>query len=246
MFRQTVSETRQADSQDLHLLLQERVWRVLAKLGGIMPEILFSELLKAGIEAQLGSSRAASVGDILVTISSPGIRGKLIARLRKAIARTSQVPSATLLDNSIWPEICMLVQYNALLVFGPFTAMDAQLHLPELLHSITMLVGIGSLAVRQSLYSLMTNLLRSLACMSQSGESNPALLSDLLDQAQEDQILACFGLAKSDGLAGLTSCIKEDEGFLVLDNVQTLADFLLQVLAAASPSSGTFSRLPIK
>lgn len=229
---------RFADRQDMHLLLQMHVWRVLAQMRGDMPEILFSELLKAGTEAQMGSSRAECVGDILCTISNPGIRGKLIAKLRKAIARTCQSATTTLLDHSLWPEICTLVRYNALLAFEPFTQVDAQLHLPELLHSLTMLVGIGSLPMRQTLYSLMINLLRSLARIGQVGQSNPALLSDLLQQAQEDEMLGLFGLARTEGLTGLVSSIKEDEGVVLLANVQSLATFFDDVLSAASPSTG--------
>ena len=55
----------------------------MAEMKGEMPEILFSELLQAGMDAQIGSSRGECVGDILVTISSLGIRGKVVARLRK-------------------------------------------------------------------------------------------------------------------------------------------------------------------
>ena len=143
-----------------------------------------------------------------------------------------------MIDHQIWPEICTLVRYNALLAFGPFTSVDAQLHLPDLLHSMTMLVGIGSTAVRETLYSLLINLLRSLAQLPQVGDSNPILLSDYLEHAQEDDMLALFGLARTDAFSGLTSCIKEDEGVVSLASVQKLAEFLDQVLAAASPSMG--------
>lgn len=117
-----------------------------------------------------------------------------------------------------------------MLAFDPSAAVDAQLFLPETLHVLTMLVGVGPLLVRQTVYGLLINTLRTLASASPSGEMDGGALVDLLGRAQEADMMANFGLGRN------MDSPKEAEGQLV--HVRELASFLGEVLDAAAVSMG--------
>lgn len=68
--------------QRLHLSLLEHVWSPLTH-NSDLSDIVLPELLDAAVDGGLGSDRVDCIGDILCSISSTSIQGKVIARLRK-------------------------------------------------------------------------------------------------------------------------------------------------------------------
>jgi neurofibromin 1 len=67
--------------QRLHLAIHKQIWRVLAKAQDHLVELMLSELLHTAVDAGAGSERAETAGDILFTIATTAIRGKLLAKL---------------------------------------------------------------------------------------------------------------------------------------------------------------------
>ena len=61
----------------------EHIWAVIGASHEAVIEIALAELLHAAINAGMGSEKAECVGDILVSLTSTTIRGKIIAKLRK-------------------------------------------------------------------------------------------------------------------------------------------------------------------
>lgn len=72
-----------AEMQDLHLLLQEKIWRIVATMKYGVPDLVLGELLTVGVDAGIGSMRADCIADIMVSVGNMALRGKMTARLRK-------------------------------------------------------------------------------------------------------------------------------------------------------------------
>ena len=228
----TVTERR-----GLYLAIQANIWTPLASSHDTLIDIIVSELLHAAIDAGVGSEKAETVGDILVSIASTAIRGKLIARLRKTLAQTYLKPSASLETNVAWNEICTLARLNLSLSFDPETPLDTQLFLPELCHVMTLLVGSGSLLLRQTVYGMFVNVLQTLALATPSGDMDDAALHHLLRRAQTGEMMAVFGLSQQ-GAGELAELPVPADGPIFLDGVERLANFFGEVMGAGAVSTG--------
>ncbi|KAL7420982.1 Ras GTPase activating protein ira2 [Cryptotrichosporon argae] len=225
----------------LHLAVHDNVWSVIARGNEALLDIVIAEVLHSALDASIGSEKAECAADILVSLSSTTVRGKVIARLRKIIAQTYLKPSATLADNVAWPEICVLTRLNLALAFSPSTSLEVQLFLPEIVHTITLLLGAGPVLVRQAVYGLLVNVVQSLASTGASGDMDGAMLAHLVQRAQSAEMAAAFGLAQSSGsleLSGLPPPVsgKDEPGVALLDAVALVTRFLGEAIAAGAVS----------
>nr|XP_018259204.1 neurofibromin 1 [Kwoniella dejecticola CBS 10117]OBR81362.1 neurofibromin 1 [Kwoniella dejecticola CBS 10117] len=228
----TVTERRR-----LHLAIQEQVWAILTQSHESLADIVIIELIHAAVDAGIGSDKAECVGDILVSVSSTAVRGKVIAKLRKTLAQTYLKPSGHITENAAWPEICSLARITLILGFNPSSSLDTQLFLPELFHIITLLLGAGPVLMRQTIFGLLVNVIQSLAANPTSGDMDSTLLQNLLKRVQQPQIMAAFGLTQGQGsieLSGLP--VKDETDLQLLERVEEASKFLGEVLAAGAIS----------
>ncbi|WRT69099.1 uncharacterized protein IL334_006083 [Kwoniella shivajii] len=226
-----------AERTRLHLAIQEQVWAILTHSHESLAEIVVSELIHCAVDAGIGSDKAECIGDILVSVSSTAVRGRVIARLRKTLAQTYLKPSAHITENAVWPEICSLSRTALILGFNPSSALDTQLFLPEIFHIITLLLGAGPVLMRQTTYGLLVNTIQSLASNPSSGNMDASALQHLLGRVQRPQIMAAFGLTQGQGnieLSGLT--IKNETDIHLLERIEEISRFLGEVLTAGAIS----------
>jgi len=66
--------------------VQEHIWARLADSHESLVEIVMAELVHVAIDAGFGSDKCECAADILVSMGGTAIRGRIIARLRKASA----------------------------------------------------------------------------------------------------------------------------------------------------------------
>ncbi|WWD06786.1 hypothetical protein V865_004881 [Kwoniella europaea PYCC6329] len=228
----TVTERRR-----LHLAIQEQVWAILTTSHESLTDIVIVELIHSAVNAGIGSDKAECIGDILVSVSSTAVRGKVIAKLRKTLAQTYLKPSAHITENAAWPEICSLSRITLILGFNPSSSLDTQLFLPEISHIITLLLGAGPVLMRQTIYGLLVNVIQSLASNPTSGEMDASTLQLLLKRIQQPRIMAAFGLTQGQGSIELSGLPMKDETDLqLLERVEEVSRFLGEVLAAGAIS----------
>jgi len=139
------------------------------------------------------------------------------------------------MDNIAWPEISTLSRIVLALSFNPTSALDAQLFLPELLHIITLLLGSGPLLIRQTVYGLTVNVVQSLASAAATGDMELGALQRLLKRLQSREMHAHFGIAQH---GTSFEVLKGDTDEALLNNVEEVARFLGEVLAAGATSIG--------
>ncbi|KAF3925492.1 Neurofibromin [Arthrobotrys entomopaga] len=99
----TVNETT------LYTNFQQNAWSVISRDESLL-EVFFDELIKSAINYGFGSAEAEVIGSIAASFGTLTMRGKIIARVRKALNRTSLRPTRHLKDNVIWKEI--LIEEN--------------------------------------------------------------------------------------------------------------------------------------
>ncbi|WVQ63868.1 uncharacterized protein L199_002024 [Kwoniella botswanensis] len=228
----TVTERRR-----LHLAIQEQVWAILTTSHESLTDIVVVELIHSAVNAGIGSDKAECIGDILVSVSSTAVRGKVIAKLRKTLAQTYLKPSAHITENAAWPEICSLSRITLILGFNPSSSLDTQLFLPEIFHIITLLLGAGPVLMRQTIYGLLVNVIQSLASNPTSGDMDASTLQLLLKRIQQPRIMAAFGLTQGQGSIELSGLPMKDETDLqLLERVEEVSRFLGEVLAAGAIS----------
>jgi neurofibromin 1 len=63
--------------------MQKQIWQLLASGHDTLTDLVVKELLSTAVDAGLGSEKAECAADILVSLASTAVRGRVIAKLRK-------------------------------------------------------------------------------------------------------------------------------------------------------------------
>ncbi|CAH1760476.1 13584_t:CDS:2, partial [Entrophospora sp. SA101] len=242
---QTVDKTRDiiqklidltARETNLYTTVQSKIWSTLAKVNEIT-DLIIDEFLQYAVEHGINSMQSETVANTIVTFSSPSIRGKVIAKLRKVIAGTSLKATRTLTDNPAWPEIAALVRFNLMLSFN-----DENIHqyLPELFYIVSILVATGPPIIRASIHGLIVNLVQSLCTSVPLEDSNMTKLSLLLNELSEPNYRYFFGLNNVFGNAFVISpeSINDISDSMPLASLEKIVQALLDVMIFGSASAG--------
>ncbi|PWN42984.1 hypothetical protein IE81DRAFT_366164 [Ceraceosorus guamensis] len=197
---------------EMYSAMQRAVWSQISRLDDLIP--LFVEVFcEAAMDSGLHTPRFECVLDTMVSFSSINLRGKLLARLRRVIAKTAQNPTAGALhDNIAWKEIATLVRMNMVLSFT--SRLEGLIYLPELLHVILLLAGNGVDATRHSFYGTAVNLIHSLCT------------EDQRDIKREPQTLAGLPTSSSSPHDLQGAAMKEPPANIAADNSNKLRALL--------------------
>ncbi|KAI1636187.1 GTPase [Biscogniauxia mediterranea] len=146
----------------LVLTLEYTVWPAIYKDETLL-DVFLEEIMKVALSVGLYDDQTHALTSIITAIGTITLRGKIIARLRKALNRSSLRPTKYLPDNAVWGEICILLQFCLSLSFD--CGVQSQLYLPEIFHIVTMLSNIGPHDIRTTVYRLLINSIHA-ACTS--------------------------------------------------------------------------------
>ncbi|KJZ78890.1 hypothetical protein HIM_01663 [Hirsutella minnesotensis 3608] len=209
--------------------LEHLVWPTLAQ-DEVLLDIFFDELIKTALNQAARGESLESVSSVMVGIGTISIRSRLISRLRKALNRSSLRPTRFLPDNSVWAEICVLLELCISLSFD--SGVQAQTFLPEIFHIVSILSNTGGQDVRLLVQKLLVNTVHA-ACS-----------SFLLDDARMSRVRGILDLLCGTHADTLLALPVRDEGHssspqdtgLVLVATENLASMLSETCSAAAPS----------
>nr|CAG8557750.1 86_t:CDS:10 [Entrophospora candida] len=220
---------------EMYNAIQLKVWLTLKGVDELT-NLIIDEFITYAVENGISSIQSETVSNTIVTLSSVNVRGKIIARLRKAIARTSINQTRNLTDNTAWPEIAILIRFNLMLSFN--NRIHIQNYLPELFQVISLLVSTGPPLIRASVHGLIVNLVQSLCTASPLDETNRKRLTLLLTELSEPNFRFFFGLNNSPGNAFLISAESTHEltDIMPLSSLETIVQALLEVMICGAPS----------
>lgn len=214
-------------------IFQHNIWPAIAK-DEVVVEVVLEELIKSAVGDGLGGDEAEAVCSIIAALDTVVVRGKVIARLRKALNRSSLRPTRQLTDNVVWAEICILLRICLAMSFG--SRVQVQMFLPELFHIITMTANVGVLMIRTSVHSLLVNIVHSMCISFPLDETNLGKLKALLASLSDPKVGLLFKLhraAAHDTVTGTESWGSEGTSS---SSVETIATLLLEIITVAAPS----------
>ncbi|KAI1852569.1 hypothetical protein JX265_003051 [Neoarthrinium moseri] len=215
----------------LNLTLEHAVWPAIYKDETLL-DIFLEEILKAALSLGMYDEQTQSLTTIVTAMGTITLRGKIISRLRKALNRSSQRPTKFLPDNSVWPEICVLLQFCLSLSFD--CGVQSQLYLPELFHVVTMLANTGPADFRVLVHRLLINSIHAACTSFRIDDAKLAKLRTTLEILSEprNDIFAAPPTSLRDGASISTN----QETGQTLATTEHLAALLFETCSIAAPS----------
>ncbi|CAG8450213.1 2329_t:CDS:10 [Ambispora leptoticha] len=220
---------------EMYTTVQSKIWSTLGKVDEVT-NLIISEFVAYAVEFGINSVQAETVANTIVTLSSVNVRGKIISRLRRAIARTSLKPTRTLTENPAWAEIAVLVRFNLMLSFN--NRLHVQLYLPELFYIVSVLVATGPALIRASIHGLVVNLIQSLCTAMPLDDSSSARLTFLLGEFSEPKFRLLFGLNNVAGNAFVITgeSAHDSAEMMPLSSLEQIVQSLLEIMVCGAPS----------
>lgn len=178
------------------------------------------------------------MADTFVTLSNIAVRGKVVARLRKVLQKTSFKPSRSLTDHWTWNEIAILIRFVLMLSFnnrGPVKS-----YVPEIFHIVSLVVGVGPTIIRASVHGLVVNIIQSLCTTMPIQDANVKKLQLVLSEISDTKYRLLFGLFKPHANAFTISqdTLTDVSEPIPLLALETIVNNLLEVITYSAPSAG--------
>lgn len=111
----------------------------------------------------------------------------------------------------------------------------SQIHVPEVLHVVTLFAGMGPLRLRTATYGLVISVVQSLLHARKEDVSAAQRISNLLEECTSPAGLELFGL-KQDSSMGAYEVLEPVDA---IESLEKISDLLLRVLKACASSTGT-------
>ncbi|KAJ3936091.1 MAG: hypothetical protein NXY57DRAFT_886591 [Lentinula lateritia] len=219
--------------------VQKYIWHEAGQLNGNIIDIIFDELIRSATDGGIGTHRCEIIAHSISAMSSSSIaiRGRLFSKLRKAIIKASprmpRIPS----HNTGWPEVSTLIRIA--LIAGTETThpLNNQLYVPEIVHIVTLVAGVGSTLIRKSVYGIIINLVQSLYLARLDEGSAPELLQHIEEMTTQEHVLNLFGLSRLTTTSEYTSFDVDKEKSIIYQQ-EKLTALLIRSMDVSSGSKG--------
>ncbi|TPX68256.1 hypothetical protein SpCBS45565_g03309 [Spizellomyces sp. 'palustris'] len=180
--------------QELSNLFQSQIWATIAKVESLVPTVV-DLLLQVAVDSAARPSDIEELANTVYTLASSGVypaSGKVISRLRRAIASTSYRCCLTLVDHAAWTEIAVLIRLVLVMSFNDWNNIDHVL--PELFYIVSMVVGIGSPLVRNSVHGIVMNAVHALGTSGRLDAGGRNGLRELMSELADPKLSLPFGV----------------------------------------------------
>ncbi|KAI9843719.1 MAG: Ras GTPase activating protein ira2 [Thelocarpon superellum] len=242
------------DEPGLSACLQRTVWPVVAR-DELVLDILLDEMIKMALAAGAESERTDAIGAIAAALGTVTVQGKVIARLRKILNRSSLRPTRHLPGNAVWSETCVLLHLCVATSFA--SKAQSQLFLPELFHIITSVVNTGSVGTRSLVHNLLVNTVHAIGTSFPLDEARRGKLKLALARLSQPSTKMLFTLhpaavaaaaaaaaAAADdsasgesGGVGVTVTAQQERDNANFTALQSIVQLMLDVIGSGAPST---------
>ncbi|KAJ4479043.1 hypothetical protein J3R30DRAFT_2708420 [Lentinula aciculospora] len=219
--------------------VQKYIWDEAGQLNGNIIDIIFDELVRSATDGGIGTHRCEIVAHSISAISSSSIaiRGRLFSKLRKAIIKASprmlRIPS----HNTGWLEVSTLLRIALVAGTETIHPLNNQLYVPEIVHIVTLVAGVGSTLIRKSVYGIVLNLVQSLYLARLDEGPAPELLQLIEEMSTQENVLNLFGLSRSTPTSEYSS-FDGDKDKAVIYQQEELTALLVHFMDVSSGSKG--------
>lgn len=155
----------------------------------------------------------------------------------KSIIKASPRQTRSLVDSHNWNEVSTLSRVCLIAGYQTKQPQHNQLYIPEVVHSVMMIAGLGATIVRKSVYGILINLLQSLF-LGRTDDTLPTPeLTRIMAEVTEDSTLELFGLRRATTSSEYTRFDAQPESVL-LEQHERLARLLMRTMEAAAANKG--------
>ncbi|KAH9854976.1 hypothetical protein C2E23DRAFT_883516 [Lenzites betulinus] len=221
---------------DLHNGLHRYIWNEVGKLETNTLNLILDELMRAAVDGGMGSVRSEKVAELMVWLNTINVRGRVLARIRKVIGKTSMKPTRSLADNVHWNEIACLTRLLLALINAARNTVQLQLFVPETMHLVALVAATGQLHVRCTVFAIVTHTLHCLYSHHLTDSTAIPEIQAVIASCAEPEGLMLFGLSKPS--ASDYMLYDPPTSKVAIDNLESLNRLLLRVMEAASSSTG--------
>ncbi|KAF8872759.1 hypothetical protein BD779DRAFT_1679537 [Infundibulicybe gibba] len=221
--------------------VQRYIWVEVSKLDTTVVNVVLDELVRAAVDG--------------ASLSSINVRGRIYSKLRKvqaafilfmsnptlifskqALSKTPPKIVNSLEDGPNWGEISILTRLAHVTGSQSKQASHHQLYIPEIMHLVTLVAGVGPTAIRKAVLGIVMNLLQSLYIF-RTEDAPGAELLQLINDLTSPGCLKCFGLVRERPTSeySVMPMVPERE---YLDLQEQLAERLLRIMEVTSGSQG--------
>ncbi|KAG0709913.1 hypothetical protein DFH29DRAFT_1012634 [Suillus ampliporus] len=228
----------EASSDDVKIssMVHKYIWVEIGRQEPTLVYIVLEELIRAASDGGIGSRRCETIARTTAALSSINVRGRIFAKLRKVLGKTSLKPSKTLPENVHWNEIATLTRFALVASNHSKQAAYDQLYIPDILHIVTLIAGTGQTLVRKSLYGVIMNFLQSVYLARAEDPSAPGLRC-LIDELIKVENLTLFGLTRQSSTSEYFNYDPPNDKTMI-DSQEALTRLLVRVMEVTSGSRG--------
>ncbi|CAO3591302.1 unnamed protein product [Absidia cylindrospora] len=223
--------------KNIHISIQTKLWKTLGSVGSVR-DIVLDVSLDISKEYGLGSHEAESMADTCVTLSNIQVRTKLVANTMRLLRRTTDTPTKSLMNHPLWPDIAIMTRFNLMLSFDNCGPMKN--YVPDILHMVTLLVGVGPTLIRTTIHGITINLIQSLCSSPKLPDENRKELQQLMSQIGGKRTHLMFGIVKPYANAFTNQPDTLNDPLIEhfdLSILQTIITILLRVLEIGAPTT---------
>lgn len=232
---------------------QSCVWAEVGKLDQLIVDVVLDELVRSAMDAGVGTRRCEIIANIISSMTSIGVRGRLFSRLRKvwsfyqsvtalltsgqAILKASPTLGRGFTENASWGEVSTLLRLVLLAGAQLKEPGQNQLYVPEVVHVVSLVAALGNIVVRKSVYGIMMNLLQCLYVTRKEEGPAPELLQ-FMSECCEEETFKLFGLLRTTPTSEYTIYDPQSDK-ATIDGQERLTELLARMLEITSGTPGT-------
>ncbi|KAI9283473.1 hypothetical protein BC943DRAFT_100701 [Umbelopsis sp. AD052] len=220
---------------DIYRLVQDKIWKTISQVDDVI-NLVLDTFVQFSVEHGIGSPQAETMADTLVTLSNVAVKGKIIARLRKVIQKTSLQYSRTLTEHPAWIEIATLVRFTLMLSFHSTSPIKP--YLAELMYIVTLLVATGPILIRTSIHGMVVNILQLLSTETPLREGHIKKLHFLANDISESSNRILFGITEENinAFTITRETLVGNHDNISLQSLETIVKTLIEAMSLGAPS----------
>ncbi|KAI0355329.1 hypothetical protein OH77DRAFT_1424817 [Trametes cingulata] len=222
---------------ELHSYLHKFIWAEIGRLETGTLNLILDELMRAAVDGGMGSLRCEKVAETMTALNSINVRGRVLARIRKVIGKTSIKPTRNLADNVHWNEIACLTRLLLVLSNSSKNIVQIQLFVPETMHLVTLIAATGQLYVRCTVFAIVTHMLHGLYSLRLADTTASPEIQAMIDECVQPEGMRLFGLSKPTPTSEYV-LYDPPNGKAVIDDLEALTRLLLRIMEAVSGTKG--------
>ncbi|ELU45404.1 RasGAP domain-containing protein [Rhizoctonia solani AG-1 IA] len=213
------------------------IWENLGRSNTGTVNATLDELTRSAIDGGLGSTRCELIAEALVNMSSVEVKGKLLARLRRAITRIKNPPPASPADDIAWNEVAAITRLVYMVLQNNRPPVQILIYIPEIFYLVTVLCMVGPLLLRKTIYGILVNVVQAFLTNKHTDDETKENLRRLLNQTMDPEFQTVLGITRPDTRSEFTVVDPQSDSVAMV-KLEELTSYLLEIISCGAWSTG--------